>query len=217
MALTIFDLDRTLISKDSDFLWGEFLTEIGAVDTKTYKDKNRYFFNEYDKGRLDIYEYLEFCLQPLSLNTMSTLRAWQHDFMQLKINKIFSQKAKDVVDNHKKNKDTLLVITATNSFIARPIVSMYGIDNLLATELEIKNDRYTGKICGEPCFQHNKITHLNRWLEKTKLSMKNSTFYSDSINDLPMLEFVDNPVVINGDEKLKDIARKRKWRSFDWD
>jgi HAD superfamily hydrolase (TIGR01490 family) len=216
MPLAIFDLDKTLIGGDSDFLWGEFMSEIGAVDADTYQVKNQYFFDQYALGQLDINEYLEFCLEPLSQNSIETLNKWHQEFMQSKIIPIILPKAQAVVDQHREKGDTLLVITATNRFVTAPIVHKYGIENLLATEPEVKNGRYTGKVKDEPCFQKGKINHLNRWLAKTDESMVGSVFYSDSHNDLPMLELVDHPVVVNGDATLQKIASEKGWASLDW-
>ena len=216
MSLAIFDLDKTLIGGDSDFLWGEYMSEIGAVDVDTYQAKNQHFFDLYEQGKLDINEYLEFCLEPLSQQSMETLNAWHQDFMQKKIEPIMLPKAQAIVDKHRQKGDTLLVITATNRFVTTPIVKKYGINNLLATEPEIKNNKYTGRVLGEPCFQLGKITHLKRWMKENNEDLKGSTFYSDSHNDLPMLELVDHPVVVNGDEKLLDIANKRNWPSLNW-
>jgi len=216
MALAIFDLDKTLIDGDSDFLWGEFMSEIGAVDPNSYQKKNQYFFDEYAKGKLNINEYLEFCLEPLSQNSMTTLNTWHQDFMQQKIRPIVLPKAQSVVNEHKEKGDRVLVITATNRFVTAPIVAQYGIDDLLATEPEIKDGDYTGRVEGEPCFQKGKITHLNRWLAKTGESLEGAYFYSDSHNDLPMLELVDNPIVVHGDDTLQAIAKQRSWPSLDW-
>jgi HAD superfamily hydrolase (TIGR01490 family) len=216
MALAIFDLDKTLIGGDSDFLWGEFLSEIGAVDADTYQIKNQYFFDQYALGKLNINEYLEFCLEPLSLNSRTTLNEWHQRFMQAKIEQILLPKAQAIIDKHKAQGDTILVITATNSFVTGPIVKRYGIDNLLATNPEVKNGKFTGKVEGEPCFQKGKIAHLDRWLEQTGEDMTGAYFYSDSHNDLPMLELVDNPVVVHGDETLQKVAKERGWPSLDW-
>lgn len=216
MSLAIFDLDKTLIGGDSDFLWGEYMSEIGAVDIDTYQAKNQHFFDLYEQGKLDINEYLEFCLEPLSQQNMETLNTWHQDFMQKKIEPILLPKAQAIVDKHRQKGDKLLVITATNRFVTTPIVKKYGINNLLATEPEIKNNKYTGRVLGEPCFQLGKITHLKRWMKEKNEDLKGSTFYSDSHNDLPMLELVDHPVVVNGDEKLLDIAKKRDWPSLNW-
>ncbi|MBE8189573.1 MAG: HAD family hydrolase [Candidatus Thioglobus sp.] len=216
MALAIFDLDKTLIGGDSDFLWGEFLAEIGAVDKQNYQQKNRKFFDDYALAKLDINEYLEFCLEPLSKYSLAKLRKWREQFMDAKIKPIILQKAQAVVDFHRKKGDILLVITATNRFVAEPIVANYGIQNLLATEPEIQAGRYTGKVSGEPCFQFGKVTHLQKWLKQTGENISGATFYSDSYNDLAMLEFVENPVVVNGDEKLLKIAKQIGWKILDW-
>ena len=216
MALAIFDLDKTLIGGDSDFLWGEFMSEIGAVDPNTYQKKNQYFFDEYAKGRLDINEYLEFCLEPLSQHSMATLNSWHQDFLEKKIRPILLDKAQQVVDHHKEIGDRVLVITATNRFVTAPIVALYGITDLLATEPEVKDNRFTGRVFGEPCFQTGKIQHLKRWLEETGESLEGASFYSDSHNDLPMLELVDFPKVVHGDDTLLQIASERGWPSLDW-
>ncbi|HIB97835.1 MAG TPA: HAD family hydrolase, partial [Candidatus Thioglobus sp.] len=165
---------------------------------------------------LNINEYLEFCLEPLSLNSRTTLDEWHQRFMQAKIEKILLPKAQAIIDKHKAQGDTILVITATNSFVTGPIVKRYGIENLLATNPEVKNGKFTGKVEGEPCFQKGKITHLDRWLEQTGEDMTGSYFYSDSHNDLPMLELVDHPVVVHGDDTLIKIAKDRGWPSLDW-
>jgi HAD superfamily hydrolase (TIGR01490 family) len=216
MALAIFDLDKTLIGGDSDFLWGEFLSEIGAVDTQNYQLKNQHFFNQYALGKLDINEYLEFCLKPLSQHSKKTLDNWHQRFMREKIEPILLPKAQEIVNQHKAKGDTLLVITATNFFVTSPIVKRYGIENLLATNPEMKNGQFTGKVVGEPCFQTGKITHLNRWLQQTGISIKGAYFYSDSYNDLSMLELVDNPVVVNADKLLQQTAKQRDWPSLNW-
>jgi HAD superfamily hydrolase (TIGR01490 family) len=216
MALAIFDLDKTLIGGDSDFLWGEFLSEIGAVDSENYQIKNQYFFDQYALGKLDINEYLEFCLEPLSKHSKATLDKWHQRFMREKIEPILLPKAQAVVNQHKAKGDTLLVITATNFFVTAPIVKRYGIENLLATNPEIKNGQFTGKVVGDPCFQSGKITHLNSWLQKTGINIKGAYFYSDSYNDLPMLELVDNPIVVHADKLLQQTAKQRGWKSLNW-
>jgi HAD superfamily hydrolase (TIGR01490 family) len=216
MALAIFDLDKTLLGGDSDFLWGEFLSEIGVVDKNTYQQKNQYFFEQYALGKLNIDEYLAFCLAPLAQNDMPTLNAWHQRFMVEKIQPILLSKAQAVVNKHREKGDTLLVITATNRFVTAPIVAQYGIDNLLATEPEIKHGRYTGEVVGEACFQSGKITHLNRWLKCNQQDLTNAYFYSDSHNDLPLLELVDHPVVVHPDEILQNLANQKGWERLDW-
>ncbi len=217
MSLAIFDLDKTLIGGDSDYLWGEFLCEISVIkDVSSYQKKNEYYFKQYDLGCLDIDAYLEFCLEPLSRYSFSELDVYHKEFMHQKIEPILLEKAQRVVDLHRSRGDTLLVITATNSFITWPIVKRYGIENLLATEPEIKNGRFTGKVSGIPCYKDGKIDNLMPWLKEHQESLTDSTFYSDSNNDLPLLRLVDRPVVVNADSILKEAAYQNDWEILDW-
>jgi len=216
MSLAIFDLDNTLIGGDSDFLWGEFLGEEGVVDANSYRKKNEYFYQQYDLGTLDIYAWLEFCLEPLSRYSMSELQEFHHRFMIQKIEPIMLDKAQNCINRHKERGDTVLVMTASNSFVTAPIVKQYGINQLLATEPEIKAGRYTGGVSGVPCFQAGKIDKLMPWLQKNEETLTGSTFYSDSHNDLPLLELVDNPVAVNADKILTKIAEKKGWEILNW-
>ena len=216
MALALFDLDKTLLGGDSDFLWGEFLSEIGAVDVGKYQQKNQKFFDDYAKGELDIAKYLEFCLAPLASHSIKQLNKWHQQSMLEKIKPIFLEKAKKVVDAHKNNGDRVLVITATNSFVARPIAKIYGINELLATEPEMVNGKFSGKVSGEPCFQIGKVHKLKAWCKKNNESLSNAYFYSDSHNDLPLLELVENPIIVHGDKTLLNIAKQKNWQCMDW-
>jgi len=216
MSLAIFDLDNTLIGGDSDFLWGEFLGEEGVVDANAYRKKNEYFYQQYDLGVLDIYAWLEFCLEPLSRYSMKELQEFHHRFMIQKIEPIMLDKAQNCINQHKERGDTVLVMTASNSFVTAPIAKKYGINQLLATEPEIKAGRYTGGVSGIPCFQAGKIDKLMPWLQKNEETLTGSTFYSDSHNDLPLLELVDNPVAVNADKILTKIAQKKGWDILNW-
>ena len=216
MSLAIFDLDNTLIGGDSDFLWGEFIGEEGIVDANAYRKKNEYFYQQYDLGTLDIYAWLEFCLEPLTRYSMTELQELHHRFMIQKIEPILLDKAQNCINRHKERGDTVLVITASTSFVTAPIVKKYGINQLLATEPEIKEGRYTGGVSGIPCFQSGKIDKLMPWLQKNKETLTGSTFYSDSHNDLPLLELVDNPVAVNADKILTQIAEKKGWKVLNW-
>ncbi len=216
MSLAIFDLDNTLIGGDSDFLWGELLGEEGVVDANAYREKNEYFYQQYDLGVLDIYAWLEFCLEPLSRYSMTELEAFHHQFMIQKIEPIMLDKAQNCINRHKEKGDTVLVMTATNSFVTAPIAKKYGINQLLATEPEIKAGRYTGGVSGIPCFQSGKVDKLMPWLQKNEETLTGSTFYSDSHNDLPLLELVDNPVAVNADKILTKIAEKKGWEALNW-
>jgi len=216
MSLAIFDLDNTLIGGDSDFLWGEFIGEEGIVDANAYRKKNEYFYQQYDLGTLDIYAWLEFCLEPLTRYSMTELQELHHRFMIQKIEPILLDKAQNCINRHKERGDTVLVITASTSFVTAPIVKKYGINHLLATEPEIKAGRYTGGVSGIPCFQSGKIDKLMPWLQKNEETLTGSTFYSDSHNDLPLLELVDNPVAVNADKILTQIAEKKGWKVLNW-
>ena len=216
MSLAIFDLDNTLIGGDSDFLWGEFIGEEGIVDANAYRKKNEYFYQQYDLGTLDIYAWLEFCLEPLTRYSMTELQELHHRFMIQKIEPILLDKAQNCINRHKERGDTVLVITASTSFVTAPIVKKYGINQLLATEPEIKAGRFTGGVSGIPCFQSGKVDKLMPWLQKNEETLTGSTFYSDSHNDLPLLELVDNPVAVNADKILTKIAEKKGWKVLNW-
>jgi len=216
MSLAIFDFDNTLIGGDSDFLWGGFLGEEGVVDANAYRKKNEYFYQQYDLGTLDIYAWLDFCLEPLSRDSMAELQEFHHRFMIQKIEPIMLDKAQNCINQHKERGDTVLVMTASNSFVTAPIVKKYGINQLLATEPEIKAGRFTGGVSGIPCFQSGKVDKLMPWLQKNEETLTGSTFYSDSHNDLPLLELVDNSVAVNADKILTKIAEKKGWEILNW-
>jgi HAD superfamily hydrolase (TIGR01490 family) len=211
LSLAIFDLDNTLIAGDSDHGWGEFLIERGHVSAEEHKHRNDGFYQDYQNGTLDIREYLEFALAPLSRFDMSKLDELHSDFMREKIEPIILNKGLELIERHQQAGDTLLIITATNSFVTKAIAKRLGIDNILASEAEIKNGRYTGKPIGTPTFQEGKVERLNEWLGTAGESLKGSYFYSDSANDLPLLEQVDNPFAVDPDERLSQIAQARSW------
>ena len=212
MALAIFDLDNTLISGDSDHLGGEFLVEKNMVDAELFKQKNDEFYQDYVDGKLDIYKYIEFSLSPLAENDIATLDALHEDFMAATIRPIMLAKSKQLIEEHRQKGDTLLVITATNRFVTEPIVSEFGIENLLAIEVEQIDGRYTGKSTGVPSFKEGKVTRLLDWLKETGHDLHGSFFYSDSHNDIPLLELVETPIVVDGDEQLLQHAKQKSWK-----
>lgn len=212
MALAIFDLDNTLIAGDSDYLWGEFLVQKGYVDGDEFAETNNRFYEDYKSGNLDIYAYQRFALKPLSEQNMETLIQWHQQFMEEFIEPIILPKARDLVDKHRDQGDDIMIITATNTFITRPIGLRYGIETLLGTEGEIKNGRYSGEVAGVPTFQDGKVVRLQEWLNQNEKNLQGSYFYSDSHNDLPLLKLVEHPVVVDGDEKLLDYAREQGWK-----
>ncbi|HEY0720844.1 MAG TPA: HAD family hydrolase [Gammaproteobacteria bacterium] len=211
MTLAIFDLDNTLLGGDSDYLWGRFLVEKGIVDGRKYDRENHRFYEEYKAGTLDIYEFLRFSLRPLSEHDMVTLTGWHQQFMQEKIAPIMLPKAAALLEKHRMQGDFLLIITATNRFITAPIATALGVDELIATDPEIRDGRYSGNVSGVPCFQQGKVTRLEQWLAQSGHNLAGSYFYSDSRNDLPLLEMVANPVAVDPDETLEDHARLKGW------
>jgi len=211
VALAIFDLDNTLINGDSDHGWGEFLVEQGLVDKQYYQDKNDYYLQQYQLGQLDIHGYLEFSLQALTQFTQEELSKLHNTFMQDKILPLISTKSRQLIAKHREQGDYLLIITATNLFVTEPIAKELAMDDIIATEPEVINGQYTGKVAGIPSFQDGKVKRLTTWLEKTGLSLQGSYFYSDSRNDLPLLELVDHPVVVDADDTLLAHAKQHDW------
>ncbi|MDD2722396.1 MAG: HAD-IB family hydrolase [Methylovulum sp.] len=211
MSLAIFDLDNTLIGDDSDYLWGQFLVDQGVVDKDVYEAANAKFYDDYKQGTLDIVEFLGFSLKPLAEHEPAQLYQWRGQFIRDIITPILLKPAQQLIDKHKARGDTLLVITATNRFVTEPIVQLYGIEHLLATTPEMLDGRYTGKFIGAPCFQSGKITHLEAWLQDTEENLQDSWFYSDSHNDLPLLQRVAHPVAVNPDDKLAAFAKTAHW------
>lgn len=213
MALALFDLDNTLLRGDSDYAWGEFLTEKGIVDAQTHQRENDRFYQQYLDGELDIYEFLDFQLRPLAQHPRAQLDQWRNEYLQRYIQPMITPQAQALVSKHRERGDTPVIITATNSFVTRPIADLFGVKHLIATEPEIINGEFTGKVEGLPSFQEGKVTRLKQWLNHPgrELSLTGSWFYSDSHNDLPLLEIVDNPVAVHPDPELQAIARKRGW------
>jgi len=215
LSLAIFDLDNTLIGGDSDHAWGEFLCEQGIVDAEEYRRANDYFYEQYKNGGLDIYEFLRFALKPLATLAPEQLNTLHQQFMQEKIEPILLPKAEELLAKHKEQGDFLLIITATNHFVTSPIAERLGVDAIIATDPEQVDGRYTGEVSGTPCFQDGKVTRLNKWLEAQDFSLEGSYFYSDSHNDLPLLELVTHPVAVNPDEILEEHASNKLWPVLD--
>lgn len=220
--LALFDLDHTLLPCDSDYEWGQFLARIGVVDGEYYARKNERFYQDYKEGKLNIDEFLRFALKPLSEHSRAQLKEWHDAFMKEVINGQLRQEAIDLVKRHQDAGDLCCVVTATNSFVTRPIVESFGIEHLIATEPATAEDHplanYTGEVKGVPNFREGKILNLHRWLATQKLSLDTlpySYFYSDSINDLPLLEKVSHPVATNPDDRLRNEAMQRNWPTLE--
>ncbi|WP_415899449.1 HAD family hydrolase [Neptuniibacter sp. QD48_11] len=215
MSLAIFDLDNTLLAGDSDHAWGEFLCEKGIVDSDEYSRANDYFYEQYKNGGLDIFEFLAFALKPLAQMKRAELDKLHLEFMESKIIPIMLPKAAELLQNHREQGDYLLIITATNRFVTGPIADKLGVDDIIATDPEEVDGEYTGKVAGIPCFQDGKVTRLNEWLKHNDFNLEGSYFYSDSHNDLPLLEKVTHPVAVNPDETLEDHANANLWPVLD--
>ncbi len=214
MNLVLFDLDNTLLAGDSDYEWGRFLIDKGVVDGDHYEAKNRAFYEDYKAGRLDIYAFLAFALRPLATHARDQLDAWHAEYMATRIRPMITPAARDLVKRHLDTADLVAVITATNGFVTGPIAREFGIPNLIATEPEEKDGRFTGEVAGTPCFREGKIARLEQFLEArgTRLDcLDDSRFYSDSLNDLPLLEQVKHPVAVDPDPTLRAHAEARGW------
>ncbi|AAZ97964.1 HAD-superfamily hydrolase [Thiobacillus denitrificans ATCC 25259] len=214
MKLVLFDLDNTLLAGDSDYEWGQFLIAKGAVDGPDYEAKNKAFYEAYKAGGLDIYAFLAFALHPLATHPRAQLDAWRAEYIETRVRTMIPQAARDLVRRHLDEADLVAVITATNSFITAPIAQELGVEHLIATEPEQVDGRFTGKVAGTPCFREGKIVRLGQFLEAhdTRLDdLDTSWFYSDSHNDLPLLEKVRYPVAVDPDPLLRARALERAW------
>ncbi|MDO9620861.1 MAG: HAD family hydrolase [Moraxellaceae bacterium] len=212
MTLALFDLDNTLIAGDSDHAWGQFLVDRGVVDADAYQRANDQFYQDYRAGTLDIVAYSEFVFAVLARNDEATLLAWREAFIQERIEQTLLPKAFDLLQYHRGQGHTLVIITATNRFVTELIAQRLGVDHLIATEPERDGSgHFTGKLAGVPCFQAGKITRLHAWLDEHQANLEGAWFYSDSRNDLPLLEAVTHPVVVDADPVLAKIAEERGW------
>ena len=211
MALALFDLDETLLEGDSDYLWGQHLVEQGVVDREYYERTNRMFYEQYKSGTLDIYEFSRFAFKPLSEHSIEDLQQWRKQFVEEKIKPIMTSKGIDTLEQHRKAGDYLVIITSTNRFITQPIAELYNVDQLIATEPEMINGKYTGEL-DVPCFAQYKIDRLNEWLQLGEHNLDNSYGYSDSHNDIPLLDAVTYPFAVDPDESLQAHAEKNNWQ-----
>jgi HAD superfamily hydrolase (TIGR01490 family) len=214
MRLALFDLDNTLLSGDSDYEWGQFLVDHGVLDRESYEAQNRTYYEQYVAGTLDIHEYLGFALRPLAAHAPEDLGRWHAEFMRLRILPMITPAARALVQRHLGADELCAIITATNSFVTAPIARAFGVKHLIATEPEIRAGRFTGRVAGTPCFRDGKLARLEEWLagmDRRLRDFEESTFYSDSHNDLPLLERVTRAVAVDPDEALAAEAARRGW------
>ena len=208
--LLIFDLDNTLLAGDSDRNWGIFLSEQQIVDS-SYLDESERFYNNYYEGSLDIDGFLSFCLRPLVANDMSVLLGLRDQFIEEKIKPIVTKVGKDLIDKAHSQGKEVIIATATNDFVTRPIADIFDVSVLIATEFEIKDNAFTGRVVGAPCFRGGKLNKVTKWINDNNFDLSQASFYSDSFNDLPLLEKVRNPIIVDGDDKLREIGRSNNW------
>ena len=214
MKLVLFDLDNTLLDGDSDYEWAQFLIEQGVLERASYEHRNQEFFDQYKAGRLDIYAFLDFQLAPLAQYPRAELDAWHLQFMAQKILPKISAAARRLVSQSVQQAQLCAIVTATNSFVTAPIAREFGVAHLVATEPEQIGGRFTGKVSGTPCFREGKVTRVEQWLAaqgRRWIDFSETRFYSDSHNDLPLLERVSHPVAVRPDHPLRQAALARGW------
>ena len=216
--LVLFDLDNTLLSGDSDFEWAQFLIEQGVLDREVYEARNQAFYDEYKAGTLDIHEFLDFQLKPLSRHPRAQLEAWHREFMAARIRPMVRKGARALIESHRG--DLSIVITATNSFVTAPIAREFGVAHLIATEPEQRDGEFTGGVSGIPCFREGKVARLDAWLTGRGARLPafpESWFYSDSHNDMALLQRVSHPVAVDPDAELRAHAGRNGWRIISLD
>lgn len=215
MELVLFDLDNTLLAGDSDFEWAQFLISKGVLDRELYEVRNATFFEQYKAGTLDIHEFLNFQLAPLARHQRHELDAWHAEFMAKQIRPRLSDGARGLVSGHLETGALCAIVTATNSFITGPIARELDITHLIATVPAQQDGQFTGQPRGTPAFREGKIERVERWLEELGLyfgSFRRTSFYSDSLNDLPLLSRVSNPVAVDPDPTLEAHALAHGWQ-----
>jgi HAD superfamily hydrolase (TIGR01490 family) len=203
-----------LFAGDSDYEWGQFMCDQGVVDRTEYEARNRAFYEQYKQGTLDIHEYLGFALRPLARHTPEELARWHGEFMRLRIRPMILPAARALVRRHLGAGELCAIITSTNSFVTAPIAREFGVEHLIATEPERRNGRFTGGVAGTPCFRAGKLVRLDQWLAglgRRLADFEASACYSDSHNDLALLERVTRPVAVDADETLAREAARRGW------
>ncbi|QDC89594.1 HAD family hydrolase [Candidatus Methylopumilus universalis] len=214
MNLALFDLDNTILAGDSDYNWSRFLIQEGYLDGAIHAEKNEKFYADYRAGTLDIYAFVEFQFKPLARNPRTVLNQLLKKYVEEVIKPMITEKARALVKRHQDEGDLIIVITATNSFITKPIAELFGIENLIGTDPEEKEGEFTGKVSGLPSFKEGKVTRLEAWLKNKNLSLasfEKSYFYSDSHNDLPLMQKVTHPVAVDSDDVLSVYAKSKGW------
>lgn len=216
--LVLFDLDHTLLPIDSDYCWSVFTTDIGWTDSQVFRQRNDDFYAHYQAGTLDIHDYIRFATEAVRLQGPARAAEAHARFMREVVQPNLRPEALALVHKHQAAGDQVVIVTATNEFVTRPIATAFGVDELIAVELERGADGWiTGGIRGTPSFREGKVSRVEQWLAAHGLdwSRADITFYSDSANDLPLLERVDRPIATNSDPRLRAVAQERGWRILD--
>ena len=214
MDLILFDLDNTLLAGDSDYEWAQFLIEKGVINRETHEARNLQFYNQYKAGTLDIVEFLDYQLKPLASHPQALLKQWRDDFVAQKIRPIITRQSRELVRAALAQTEHVLIITATNRFVTETIATELDVKYLIGTEPEEIDGEFTGRVSGTPSFREGKITRLNEWLAARNLhwdSFGTTRFYSDSLNDLPLLEKVHEAIAVDPDDTLRAHATQRGW------
>lgn len=215
LTLALFDLDNTLLNGDSDHGWGIFLAKIGVLDPVEQQQKQDYYYQQYLDGALDMHEFLTFQLKPLGEHPKELLHQWRAQYIDEVIEPLIESGKANLLEPHRAEKHTIVIITATNDFITRPIADRLGVETLLSTRVEVQDGQYTGSYTGIPCYHAGKVAVLREWLVEQDENLEGSYFYSDSINDLPLLELVTTPIAVTPDSRLRAHATKMKWQIID--
>jgi HAD superfamily hydrolase (TIGR01490 family) len=214
--LAIFDLDNTILNGDSDYSWINFLIDIDYVDKDEYEKKNQYFYDKYYEGKLDYDEWAEFALSTIKGKRPEEIENLLNKFLSSVIEPMINIYALRLLHNHYHKNDVMLLASATNSVIVNPIAKRLGFENIVATEVEIVNGVYSGKFQNTPALGEGKLQKVREWMRRNDFSdFKNTTFYSDSINDFPLLLAVNKAVAVNPDNKLREECEKRSWEIVD--
>jgi len=214
--LAIFDLDNTILNGDSDYSWINFLIEKGFVDKDEYERKNKYFYDQYYQGKLNYGEWAEFALTTIKGKKPEEIEDILAKFLNEVIEPMINIYALRLLHDHSHNNDIMLLASATNSVIVEPIAKRLGFKNIVSTEVEIVDELYTGKVLGIPALSEGKLIKVKEWMLQNSIeSFDNTSFYSDSINDLPLLAAVTRPVAVNPDDMLREECRKRSWEIID--
>lgn len=211
MTLALFDLDNTLLGGDSDYAWGQFIVTKGMVDKETYRAANHQYYLDYQRGELDAVAYQRFCMAPLAGRSVADMAVLHKEFMASHIRAIWLPKAVELIEHHRQQGHRLIIITATNRFVVGPIAAAFAIDDLICSETGVVEGVFNGELVDEPCMGAGKVSKLKRWMKEQGESLEDAYFYSDSHNDLPLLNIAPNAIAVDPDQRLSSAATEHGW------